>query len=67
MYGNGLYMLDIIDYYIQNFYMLFLGVIEICVFIYAGKKFRDFIISRSDILKNHSYYLLTWVIGLITV
>jgi len=62
MYWNGLYMLDILDYYIQNFFMLLLGFIEILIFLYAWNKFRKFIGKHSDILKYRYYYLITWVI-----
>ncbi len=62
IYGNGLYLLDILDYYIQNFFMLLLGLIEILIFLYAGAKFRKFISKHSDILRSKYYYLITWII-----
>ena len=61
MYGNGLYILDIFDYYIQNVLMLVLGLVEVLLLLYAGNKFRKFIVKHSDILKNKAYYLIAWI------
>jgi SNF family Na+-dependent transporter len=70
MYGNGLYLLDIIDHYLMQYAIIIIWLAEILVFIYIWKKHTKYIMSRSDFSKKiiNKYSLLAaWVLSAIGI
>jgi len=70
-FGNGLYILDIVDHFITRWWMLFVWVLEWLVFLYLGKKLIDFIISHSKckifIFNTQIYYYISWLFSVVVL
>jgi NSS family neurotransmitter:Na+ symporter len=64
MTNAGLYWLDIIDHYINNFLILFIGLCEAVVigYIYGAPKMRDFVNRFSDWKVGRWWDLCIWIV-----
>ena len=66
MFGNGLYILDIVDHYVTQFGMLIVWIFQAFLFLYYSKKLLKFIED-----KNHWKFItrgfikLSWMVSLV--
>ena len=71
MYGNGLYILDILDHYITQVWMLIIWLVELILFIYMWKKLTKFIDSHNKCtmrkIINTTYFKVSWITGIILI
>ncbi len=67
-FGNGLYVLDIVDHFITSYSMLFIWVMEAIIFLVIWKKFAYFIDEHNDFRKiwfNKWYLLVCWFLSIL--
>ncbi len=71
VFGNGLYILDIVDHFITSWSMLFIWVIEALVFLFIGKKLISFILERNScklkFLFNKYYFWLSFALNVVVL
>lgn len=70
MYWNGLYLLDIVDYYLTQYAVTFVALFELVIFLFIWKKLAKFIQEHSSLPKwiTHTKTLLTaWGISALAV
>lgn len=64
---NGLYLLDVVDHYINSIGIVTVAVFEVILFIIARKPLTEYMRSRSDSraknLFTNNYFLVVWVIS----
>ncbi len=67
IFGNWLYVLDVVDHYITQFWMLIIWIFELILFIYYSKKLWQFIDEHNKcFLKkviNRKFLLTSWVLA----
>ena len=67
VFGNGIYVLDIVDHFITSWSMLFIWILESIVFIFIWKELWQFIDERNTCLLkfviNKWYFLFSWIIS----
>ncbi len=68
VFGNGLYILDIVDHFINAYSMLFIWLVEAIVFLLLWKKLWQFIDEHNEcfirFVINKWYFLLSWLISI---
>ena len=71
IYGNWLYILDIVDYYITQFAMIIIWLAEAILFLVYFKKLWKYIDKNNKCLLkaviNKWYFLVSWIIAIITL
>lgn len=70
MYGNGLYVLDIVDNYIVQYIIISIGLFEAWVFLYLSNSLCKYILKRSTCPKwlvNKTTLVLSWSIWFIFI
>ena len=71
VFGNGLYILDIVDHFITSYSMLFIGLMEALVLLYAWKKLWKFIDERNScklrFVVNKYYFALSWFLAFVVL
>ena len=70
MYWNGLYLLDIVDYYLTQYAVTFVALFELVVFLFLGKKLANFIQNHSSLPKwmtNTKTLLTAWSLSALAV
>ncbi len=69
VFGNWLYILDIVDHFVNSYSMLFIGFVSAIVFVYWWQKLGNFIDERNSCLFkfifNKWYFLISWVISIL--
>jgi NSS family neurotransmitter:Na+ symporter len=71
VFGNGLYVLDIVDHFVTSWSMLFIGVAEALIFLIIGKKLIDFIKQRNScklkFIFNSYYFWISFVLNVVVL
>jgi NSS family neurotransmitter:Na+ symporter len=70
-FGNGLYVLDIVDHFITSYSMLFIGMMEALVLLFIWKKLSIFIDERNScklkFIINKYYFALSWFLAFVVL
>jgi len=68
IFGNWLYVLDVVDHYITQFGMLLIWIFELILFVYFSKKLWSFIDKHNKCfwkkLINKYFFLTSWVLAI---
>jgi NSS family neurotransmitter:Na+ symporter len=71
MFGNWLYVLDIVDHFVTSYSMLFIWILEAVWFVILWKKLWNFIDENNECLFrkiiNKWYFILTWLLSILVL
>lgn len=66
-FWNWLYLLDIIDYYLTSWLLIFIWLFMLFIFLY-NKDLLSFIQERNELkIINKYYFIISWIIGFILI
>jgi len=67
VFGNGLYILDIVDNYVSQYSMIFIWILEALALVWIWKKLWKFIDERNEckfrFVINKWFFLISWLIS----
>ena len=69
IFGNWLYVLDVVDHYVTQFWMLVIWIFELILFVYYSKKLWKFIDEHNKCflrkIFNRKFFLVSWILAII--